>query len=35
MVQLLYYIYDKGLFEECGKEQYLEVSGAADTSCLK
>jgi hypothetical protein len=30
-----YYISSKGLPGECDKEENLEVTGAANTSCLK
>jgi len=30
-----YYISNKGLLEECDKEENLEVTGAAASSCLK
>ena len=28
-------IFNKGLLEECNKEENVEVTGAAATSCLK
>ena len=34
MLQLLYHIYNKGLIEECGKDENLEVNGPAATSYL-
>ena len=30
-----YYISNKGLLEECDKEENVDVAGAATTSCLK
>jgi len=30
-----YYISNKGLIEECDKEENVAVTGAATTSCLK
>jgi len=30
-----YYISNKGLFEECDKEENAELIGAATTSCLE
>jgi hypothetical protein len=35
IVLLLYYISKKGLLEECDKEENVEVTVAAATSCLK
>jgi len=29
------YIFNKGILEECGKEENFEVIGAASTFCLK
>jgi len=32
---MVYYNFNKGLLEECNKEENVEVSGAATASCLK